>query len=214
MNDMKKVIVFDMDGVLFDTTAVAEQYMTERFPNMPLEIRKELLSGNFHDQVKKYADTLPPSVETPEEREIRQSGFAARKLESAMYDGMHDLVTALHRGGYTITMNTTALSRNCLPMLEKAGLSAAFDFVATFETARSKVDKFNLIAERYGVENKDMIFITDTLGDIREAEIAGVPTIAVTWGAHDISYFTREQHANLVKIVNTPEELESWIRQY
>ena len=76
------------------------------------------------------------------------------------------------------------------------------------------VDKFNLIAEKYGVENKDMIFITDTLGDIREAEIAGVPTIAVTWGAHDISYFTREQHTNLVKIVDTPEELESWIRQY
>jgi len=210
---MKKVIVFDMDGVLFDTSAVAEQYIRERFPDMPEDIRKELLSGNFHDQIQHYAQTLPPSTETPEEREIRQAGFAARKLECGMYDGMYDLVIALHTDGYTLTMNTTALARNCLPMLEKAGLDTAFDFVATFETARSKVDKFNIIAEKYAVKNKDMLFVTDTLGDIREAEIAGVPTIAVTWGAHDMSYFTREPHTNLVAIVDTVEELESWIKK-
>lgn len=209
---MKKVICFDLDGVLFDTIAVAQQYSMEQFPDMPDDVRSELLSGNFHDQIKQYTDTLPPSTETPEEREIRQAGFAARKLESAMYDGMHDLVTALHKEGYTITMNTTALSRNCMPLLEKVGLISAFDFVATFETARSKVEKFNIIAEKYGVTTADILFITDTLGDIREAQSAGVPTIAVTWGAHDRSYFTRQEYTMLKKIVDTVEELESSIK--
>jgi len=210
---MKKVIVFDMDGVLFDTTEVASKYMTEQFPDMPAEIQKELLSGNFHEQIQKYKATLPPSTETDEAREVRQAAYAERKLQCSMYDGMHDLVTALHADGYTIAMNTSALERNCVPMIQKAGLSEAFDFIATHEVAKSKVDKFTIMAERYGVESKDMLFITDTLGDIREAEIAGVPTIAVTWGAHDTSYFTREPHTNLVAIVDTVEELESWIRK-
>jgi phosphoglycolate phosphatase-like HAD superfamily hydrolase len=53
-----------------------------------------------------------------------------------------------------------------------------------------------------------MTFITDTLGDIRDADVANVPTIAVTWGAHNHSYFNREKNKNLIKIVDSVSELQ------
>lgn len=56
-----------------------------------------------------------------------------------------------------------------------------------------------------------MIFITDTLGDIRDADLANVPTVAVTWGAHNRSFFNREPHKNLVKIVDDVEELQRYL---
>ncbi len=77
--------------------------------------------------------------------------------------------------------------------------------------SKSKVEKFRMMEEKYGVRKNDMLFITDTLGDIREADKAGVPTIAVTWGAHDTSYFHREPHENLIGVVSTVAELENFI---
>ncbi len=56
--------------------------------------------------------------------------------------------------------------------------------------------------------------MTDTLGDVREADIAGIPTIAVTYGAHNRSYFEREKHENLIAIVDTVKELEKTINNY
>ena len=64
------------------------------------------------------------------------------------------------------------------------------------------------------MKEADMLFVTDTLGDIREADIAGIPTVAVTWGAHDESYFNREPHENLLKIVSSVSELEGFIEAF
>jgi phosphoglycolate phosphatase len=41
-----------------------------------------------------------------------------------------------------------------------------------------------MIFKEYGLEPKECAFVTDTLGDLREAKKAKVPTIAVTWGYH------------------------------
>ncbi len=83
--------------------------------------------------------------------------------------------------------------------------------MATAEVSKSKVEKFTMIKDRYGVDKSDMLFITDTLGDVREAYIADVSTVVVTWGAHDASYFKRENFQNLQKVVNTVNELETAI---
>jgi phosphoglycolate phosphatase-like HAD superfamily hydrolase len=71
-----------------------------------------------------------------------------------------------------------------------------------------------MIEKKYNLSNKDFLFITDTLGDIREADIANIPTVAVTWGQHDRSYFTREEHKNLIGIVDSFEQLKDFIFNY
>ena len=58
-----------------------------------------------------------------------------------------------------------------------------------------------------------MLFITDALGDLKDADIAGVPTIAVTWGVHNKSFFEKEKHINLIGIVDTVEELSNLIKK-
>ena len=79
---------------------------------------------------------------------------------------------------------------------------------------KNKTEKFKTIDRLYNSDAQHSIFITDTLGDLREAKLAGVPTICVTWGAHDRSYFEREPHENLLKIVDTSQELLSNIYNY
>ena len=86
-----------------------------------------------------------------------------------------------------------------------------FDFVATKEVSNSKVEKFKIIEEKYGVTSQETLFITDTLGDVREADVAHVPTVAVTWGAHNRKYFTDEPHKNVIAIVDMVAKLKQII---
>lgn len=207
----RKIIIFDMDGVLFDSEAVAVQSLMYQYPGMTKEMQKEVLTGNFHEEIAKI--TILKIEETEEEKSDRQRKYAEDKAKSPMYDGIKELLTNLHKDGYTIAMNTSALDRNCIPLIEGAGITNFFDFIATAELSRSKVEKFKIIKNKYGVEESNMLFVTDTLGDIREADLAGVPTVAVTWGAHDRSYFSREPHDNLIGIVDTVSELEAFIKK-
>ena len=204
-----KCIVFDMDGVLFDTCAIAEESIVQQYPDITKEQQKEILAGNFHEELAKLS--LVKKSETQEEKEIRQMQYAYNKSQSLMYEGMREMLFDLHSLGHKIALNTSAWDRNCLPLMEQAQILHLFDFVGTAEISKSKVEKFSLIKEKYSIESQDMIFITDTLGDVREAKIANVPTVAVTWGAHNESYFKRELNDNLIAIVNTVDELRAFL---
>lgn len=200
-----KVVVFDMDGVLVDSVEIAAQFSLETFPGLTPEKQKEILCGNFHEEIKKL-DAFR-IVETPEEAEARKAKYVEQKSRSLLYPGVKKLLQELRDGGIILVINTSAFKNRCWPILENQGITNFFDFIADAEVGLSKVEKFKLIADKYQVTREEMIFVTDTLGDLREADQVGISTIAVTWGAHDHYYFTREPHANLVKIVDTVEEL-------
>lgn len=202
---MKKLIIFDLDGVIVDTTEYAAENMRNVYPGVTPEMQKEIMRGNYFEETAKIAHLR--KQETPEEKKARQDAYAEGKNKLPAFSGMPELIHSLKDSGLILAINTSAGERNCNPLLERAGILPCFDFLATSEVGRSKVEKFKMILEKYNVTIDETIFITDTLGDIREASVVGIPTIAVTWGAHDRDFFTQEKYENLIAIVDTPEEL-------
>lgn len=203
-----KIIIFDLDGVLFDTTEHVISFFLERFPTLTREKVHEMWTGNFDEEISKFRVDNKPIDETPEQKHEKNKIYSEKKLKLPMFPGTKELLFTLHNSGRILVVNTSALEKNCLPLLEQAGILNTFDFVATKKLSPSKIEKFKMIAEKYGVSPEEMIFVTDTLGDIRDADVANVPTIAVTWGAHDHSYFSREEHKNLIKVVDSVGELQ------
>lgn len=207
-----KVIIFDMDGVLIDSIPFARSFFLAGHPDVTDEMYNEIHSGNFHEEVKKYS--YFKKGETEEEKNIRHQQYAEIKSRTPIFEGILELLERLHNQEYILALNTNAYERNCLPILKNSKILHLFDFIATAELSKNKVEKFKLIREKYNVNKKDILFITDALGDVKEAKIADVNTVAVTWGVHDRSFFEREDFSNLVGIVDTVRELEDFIEKY
>lgn len=199
-----------MDGVLFDTIPFAEEFYLKEHPGMTTKMYIEIHTGNFHEESKKHSHLQIPRTE--EERAQRRINYADKKSKTPLFEGMKGLLETLHNDNYILVMNTNAYDRNCLPLLENAGIKNLFDFIASAEISKDKIEKFKLIEEKYQAEKKDILFITDALGDVRDADVAQISTVAVTWGVHNKAFFEREEHTNLIGIVNTTEELIDFIK--
>ena len=205
-----KVIIFDMDGVLLDSIPFSRSEFLKRHSGMTIDMYNEINSGNFHVEAQKYSHLKKP--ETEEEKNERKALYYKKKSQSLLFPGIYNLLADLKNKGYLLVINTNA--HTCLPLLENSLIKDFFDFITTAELTKDKVEKFKLIKEKYNITRDDVLFVTDALGDIRDADTSDVPTIAVTWGVHDKTFFEREYHSNLIKIVDTVEELSDFIKQY
>jgi len=205
----KKIIVFDLDGVLFDTIQIVRENLEQIYHGFTTDIHKEIMNGNFHEEIKKV--TLAKKEETEEQTAERRLKFEKRKAEAPMYPGAKEFLQDLQSAGYTLVLNTSAWERTSKPLLDNKEITHLFDFIANAELSKSKIEKFTIIAEKYKVPVADLLFVTDTVGDIREADEMGVPTVAVTWGGHDRDYLTRDEHKNLIQVVDSFDELLTFI---
>ena len=112
---------------------------------------------------------------------------------------------------YRLAIITSSVESPVTEYFEDKKIRHCFDAIFDMNVHRSKVVKFGMARERYGASVEDCIFITDTLGDIREANNAGVQTIAVTWGFHDRATL---QRGSPYAIIDTPAELIPTIHRY
>lgn len=207
-----KVIVFDFDGVLLDSVAVMFHQHKERFPDSTKEEFNRLFLGSFSKQMESLSLKYSVEAISEEEKEIRRKQYTHTKQTTTnLYDGVGDMLATLTQK-YTLVINTSATATNCIPIIERLGLTPYFDRILTRDDDERKVRKFMMIAEHYQVLPTELLFVTDTVSDVMEAQELMVPTIAVTYGVHDRSFFDTTQYPCLVDVVDTVSSLMQVIK--
>jgi phosphoglycolate phosphatase len=180
---MIKLLIFDYDGVLFDTRKVAFNLIKkccEKFLKKKITEKDfiEIYKSNFYDAMKKRGATRE-DIE-----KIKKYAMAElSKKQLHVHSGAISAVKKLSKT-HTLAVISSNFSNVMRKNLKKAGIADNFDFIVGAEEIEDKKKKIRNLLKQTRISKPESVFITDTIGDIKEAKKAGIKTMAVTWGFH------------------------------
>ena len=203
----KKVIVFDIDGVILDSIDLVRQDLLFRKPSMTEEEFKEIFLENFWTGLTKFKEKFAIKELSQEERNEREAQRLLVRHEIKIFEGMKETLKKLSEK-YILVVNSSGYKEHIEIPLRVSGVLRFFNFVASKEVSTDKIEKFKFILDKYDVVPKDVLFVTDTIGDIRDSDRSGIDSIAVTWGVHNRSDFTKQKFERLIGIIDQVYDIE------
>lgn len=187
-----KLIVFDWDGTLMDSTRAivraAERAIRDVGLPMPPSRRiREIIGLGLQESW----ETLFPGRDQRGFGDFveryREHFLTTERLGIRPYPGVETLVEELHRSGTHLAVATGKSRRGLDRDLRETGLERFIGHSVTADEARSKPHPEMLlrVIQHFGVEPGRTLMVGDTEFDVHMAHHAGAGALAVAWGAHD-----------------------------
>ena len=203
----KQFVLFDFDGVIADSFQPAFEVQKMICPHLDKDSYRTLFEGNIND----WEDPMHGhGAGCRHDIDFFTQYIPRMMQEIKIVPGIDEVIIALEKsyGLIVVSSNITSPIRE---FLESHGLAAHFLQIMGNDVHASKVEKMKMVFEQYDTTPKNCVFITDTLGDLREAIKAGVGTIGVLWGFHDRERLSR---GNPFRLVEKPQDLMSAVLEY
>jgi phosphoglycolate phosphatase len=173
---MIKLIIFDFDGVIEDNYELHYQMSTRKTTGLTREEHRKLFEGNIHIEREKFKD--------------RDTGFDLikhfneEKNTQIINEQTKKVLIELSKK-YKMGIVTSAIEQPINNYLANNKISNVFSFVYGLETNKIKVHKLIKALTEFNIKKEECLFVTDTLGDIKEANEAEIRTIAIDFGYHE-----------------------------
>jgi phosphoglycolate phosphatase len=188
----KRLAVFDCDGTLVDGQADVCWAMERAFaraglPAPEVSAVRRAVGLSLPQAVR----ALAPNLSEDQNRavtEFYRSSFRARReeglLDEPLYDGIAELLTALHDGGWSLAVATGKSERGLAACLATHGIADLFVSLQTADRHPSKPHPAMLEAALFeaGAAPHQAVMIGDTSFDMLMARSAGVRGVGVAWG--------------------------------
>ena len=201
----KKVILWDFDGVLLDSFEL-DFKICKLFTDMKTyEQHYDIFTGNVHTYTEANKWLTHVDGKTFDEH-VNDYIF-----DCPLFDQVKELILDLHSRGVQQAIISSAPEPRIEKILQTHKLRHAFTDLFGSNIEKLKTKKFDMFLKKYELHSSQALFITDTLGDLREAAQVDVPSIAVSWGYHPNEYLAR---GTSLQIVDTPIELISALDKY
>jgi HAD superfamily hydrolase (TIGR01509 family) len=182
-----KAVVFDMDGLLFDSETVYRDAMIATAESwgleMPSELFLRLVGLPWIANVPMLKAHYGPSFDTEAFRKEATRRFhVVADAEICLKAGVVEILDFLDAAGLPRAIATSSLHPTVQHHLGQHGLIDRFDaLVAQGDYARGKPapDPYLVAAERLGVRPPDCLALEDSHNGVRAAHAAGMMTIMV-----------------------------------
>ncbi|MFO1254510.1 MAG: HAD-IA family hydrolase [Sphingomonadaceae bacterium] len=190
----RRLALFDCDGTLVDGQAAVVGAMEAAFAELGLpppdrhQVRR-IVGLSLPQAVRVLAPDAGDQVHVELDAAYRRIFRATREagqLVEPLYDGIADLVAALHGLGWVLGVATGKSQRGLEHCLATHGLTNSF---ATLQTADHHPSKphpsmIETALAETGIEAGRCVMIGDTQFDMAMAVNAGVRGLGVDWGYH------------------------------
>ncbi|MGN0113908.1 MAG: HAD family hydrolase [Acutalibacteraceae bacterium] len=185
---MKKLVIFDFDGTVADTSeGILYCYReTARLMNYPPAPEK-----NFDGVIGGNVDAGFRKVYGMSTRQSEKAALLYRQLyaEKGMYmlkpyDGIEECFKQLKDCGFLIALATLKHEKFAKPILDNLGLSQYFDCICAYNGDKN-CDKQQLLhnaCRALAVSEESSVLIGDSAYDAEGAKSAGIDFVAVTYG--------------------------------
>jgi phosphoglycolate phosphatase len=190
---MNKALLFDFDGVIVDSFDFCFRITRYNSPELTEQGYRDRFNGNIYESSLNVAaqskpvmtlDFWPPYVEELNKCSIRS------EVKSAIQE--------LHNE-YDLFIVSSSISPAISEFLKRNALSGCFKEILGGDLDKRKDYKIDLILKKYGLAPNNCLFVTDTVGDILEAQKCGIQSVAVAWGYHDATNLAKAKPAAIVK---------------
>jgi HAD superfamily hydrolase (TIGR01549 family) len=202
---MKKLLIFDYDGVFVDTldvmTKVINKLIKNSRPKNPLskeEVAK-IFDVNFYEGMKNLC--IEEKVIKNYSKEAKE--FIKCRHEIKAFEGIIEVIKKLSKQNIIVIVSSNT-DKVIETFLKDNKLESYIEEIIGIEKEVSKVKKIEYCKRKYNFENDFIFYIGDTTGDVIEGKKAQVKTVVVTWGFHDKKKLEKE---NPDFIVEKPEDL-------
>ena len=183
-----KAVIFDMDGVIFDSERatylcwkkVAEDHGLERMDEVYRRCIGVTLEVTRQICLDAYGEDFPYEQFAKEASELYHERYDGGRLP--IKEGVREILSYLKGNGIPIAIASSTRQKRVTTQLDEAGLLSYFDAVVGGESvSRSKPapDIFLFAAERLGIAPEDFVVIEDSFNGIRAAHAAGMQPVMV-----------------------------------
>lgn len=186
-----RAVLFDLDGTLVDSApelgTAADRMRTDRgLPSLPPDAYRHMAGSGARGMLGIAFDITPDAPDFASLREEFFSNYEARMLlNTPVFDGVPELVAALHRHGLRWGVVTNKSARFTDPLTRSIALFSTASAVVSGDTtpfSKPRPEPLLEAARRVGVEPAECLYVGDDLRDIVAGRAAGMRTIAATYG--------------------------------
>ena len=181
--EMKKLIIFDMDGVLLNSEELYMKMNFKFFRELGATITEDEYQGFIGISATKMWEyirakaNLAQSVEELKilERELKHQTL--QQTELVLTDGIEDFLLYLKKTNHTIAIASSSLRKNIDLILKKLKLQHYFDCIVSGEDVtkgKPEPDIFLKVSNHYNYSPQDCVVIEDSSNGVKAAKAANM----------------------------------------
>jgi len=211
-----ELLVFDWDGTLMDSAEaiIASIQLSCQDLGLPVPERERaahVIGLGLKDALSYAVPELPPSDYGKLALRYRHH-YLERDPDIELFPGMREMLAALKENGHRLAVATGKTRVGLDRVLEATQLKQFFDSSRCADETRSKPHPAMLqeLMRELQIEPEATLMIGDTAHDLQMAMNAGVPALAVSYGAHP-----KEGLAafNPLACIDAPQDLAPWLAE-
>lgn len=190
-------VLFDMDGTLLDSISLIVESAVYAFDGRegprPTRAEWQALIGTPLDAMLK-----PWSLDATDAAFVK-ARYRQFQLENhdrfvRLYDGVPEVLAELHQRGHPMAIVSSKLDAGIRRSMDHFDLTRYFDVIVGIEHTQNHKphpEPVHYALKHLGVGAHEAVFVGDSPHDVEAGNAAGVPVVAVTWGA-----YTRDEIAH------------------